>query len=67
MRRQVFTGISAESPIAEHDSQQSYLSPPTVDLESDTVPSRGSLQTWFNIDSAGGLASNLAVARGGID
>lgn len=67
MRRQVFTGISTETPTTEHDSRPSHPSPPTVELESDTIPSGGSLQTWFDIDSAGGFASNLAVARGGLD
>lgn len=59
-RRKIFTGL--HPPTAEDSSAE----PPTVDLESDTVSDDGTLQVALDIDSAGGLASSLAVAREGI-
>lgn len=55
-RRQVYTGRAPSSS----------ENPRHIDVEADTVSDRGSLQQWIDIDSAGGFASSLAVARAGI-
>jgi hypothetical protein len=59
-RRKIFTGLG---PVSEGDSPPE---PPLIDLEADTVPDDGTLRVALDIDSAGGFASSLAVAREGI-
>jgi hypothetical protein len=57
-------GEEVISPGAREDS-----APPSLDLETDTVPVQNvssSLSSSFDIDSAGGFASSLAVARKGL-
>ncbi|KAJ6125782.1 hypothetical protein N7471_010275 [Penicillium samsonianum] len=61
-RRHLYTGISARGPDPVDGSSQ----PPTINLCPDAVSDEGTLQTYFDIDSAGGLARSLAGARGGI-
>ncbi|OJD15158.1 hypothetical protein ACJ73_09004, partial [Blastomyces percursus] len=72
-RRQLYSGIpsiTTESDFLDdqHPSNPE-ASPPavTVDLEHDAVPAPRSLSVQFDIDSAGGLASSLAVAREGLE
>jgi hypothetical protein len=57
-RRQLYTGI----PTDEHTQ-----APPAIDLDAGSVePPAGETKVWFDVDSAGGLASSLAVAREGL-
>ena len=68
-RRKVFTGLPDCPPAVS--GRESTSPPPTpspihLDLESDNIPEAGSFEVWLDIDSAGGIASNLAIAREGI-
>ena len=47
------------------DSQEPPPSPATVDIERDAIPIPMGMHVSFDIDSAGGLASDLAVAHQG--
>lgn len=59
-RRLLYTGLGHElSPSTPEE-------PPTVDIDGDTVSHGDSLQVCLDIDSAGGIASSLAVAREGL-
>lgn len=58
-RQRVYTG---HSPSPEDAS----TSPPSLDLDSDAINDTNGLQIHFDIDSAGGFASSLAVAREGL-
>ncbi|KAJ5117447.1 hypothetical protein N7448_011079 [Penicillium atrosanguineum] len=64
-RRKVFTGLPDDHPTSLVEP-----SPPTppisLDLESDNIGNAENFEVWLDIDSAGGIASNLAVAREGI-
>ncbi|KAK2793818.1 hypothetical protein FQN50_009980 [Emmonsiellopsis sp. PD_5] len=57
-RRKIFCGLDG-------DIGSNHLQPPTVDIASDELPS-GPLLSSIDIDSAGGFASSLAVAKAGI-
>lgn len=59
-RQQVYTGC------LESSRHSGLGTPCRVDVEADTVGDEGSLRQWIDIDSAGGFASDLAVARSGI-
>ncbi|OJD10189.1 hypothetical protein ACJ73_09902 [Blastomyces percursus] len=64
-RRQLYSGIPS---ITRHPSNpEASPAAVTVDLEHDAVPVPRSLRVQFDIDSAGGLASSLAVAREGLE
>lgn len=58
-RRKIFIGLSS---VGDKPASQ----PPTIDLEANTVSDDGSLCVALDIDSAGGFASSLAVAREGL-
>lgn len=64
-RRKVFTGLPDDHPTSLVEP-----SPPTppisLDLESDNIGNAENFEVWLDIDSAGGFASSLAVAREGI-
>lgn len=69
-RQRLYSGITLSTRTQgnpDHAESGPVLppSPPTVDLESDTIPIDDLLQAHFDIDSAGGFASSLAVAREG--
>ncbi|BDD62648.1 hypothetical protein MAP00_007610 [Monascus purpureus] len=81
-RRQLFTGIrqrragsppplttsDGSSPMESPPPAMEDLPPPRIDLESDTVPARQlPLAITFDVDSAGGFATSLSVARQGLD
>jgi hypothetical protein len=59
-RRLLYTGLNREPSLS------APVHPPVVDVEQDTVPPGDSLQVRMDIDSAGGIASSLAVAREGL-
>lgn len=63
-RRRLYTGLTTKISNRTLPSAQDH---PTIELETDTVSDHGSLQTLIDIDSAGGLASSLAVARAGFN
>ena len=52
-------------PLGTVGPREAPPDPSMVDLESDTVPISMALHVSFDIDSADGLALNLAVAREG--
>lgn len=57
-RRELYTGIG---------TQATANIPPAIDVDQGSIiPSIGDTEIWFDIDSAGGLASSLAVAREGL-
>jgi hypothetical protein len=62
-RRQLYTGLGSPPSGEELARLEDH---PSVDLEADTVSDNGTLQTWIDIDSAGGFVSSLAVARAGL-
>lgn len=62
-RRELYTGLTAFYSLTDHLSSQDH---PHVDLEADVVSHDGILQIWLDIDSAGGFATNLVVARAGL-
>ena len=69
-RRTLFTGLSpSRAPrLLEPEESPGPLpdQPCAIDLEADTVSPENPLQVLLDIDSAGGFASSLAVAREGI-
>ncbi|KAJ5146651.1 uncharacterized protein N7443_001742 [Penicillium atrosanguineum] len=61
----VFTGLPDDYPISL--IEPSPLTPPiSLDLESNNIGNAENFEVWLDIDSVGGIASNLAVAREGI-
>ncbi|EER22854.1 hypothetical protein CPC735_001700, partial [Coccidioides posadasii C735 delta SOWgp] len=62
-RQRLYSGISASVEPLAHEEVPPR--PATIDLEGDTMPMPASLHAMIDIDSAGGLASSLAVAREG--
>lgn len=59
-RRLLYTGLDCGPSLS------ASTAPPVVDVKFDTQPYRDSFQVRLDIDSAGGWASNLAVARAGL-
>lgn len=58
-RRLLYTGLNdTRSPFSPEE-------PPVVNIDGDTVSHGDSLHVWLDIDSAGGIASSLAIAREG--
>lgn len=64
-RRKVFTGL-VDSPPAPPGEPAPPSPPVNLDLESDNIGDAEIFEVWLDVDSAGGLASSLAIAREGI-
>ncbi|KAJ5296216.1 uncharacterized protein N7443_007109 [Penicillium atrosanguineum] len=64
-RRKVFTGLS-DSPFTPAGEPPAPTLPINLDLESDNVGDTKNFEVWLDVNSTGGLASSLAVAREGI-
>jgi len=64
-RRLLFTGIPAETP-SPAQPEENLPPPPQVSIERDETTLPDHLSVTLDIDSAGGFASSLAVARQGL-
>ena len=67
-RRRLYCGVTSRPEASRSsDDEEPDSRHTTIDLESDAVPATSSLHAKFDIDSAGGFASSLAVARDGFN